>query len=202
MSGVVRKMRITRGIQQCERQVLAYPASALTSTPVAYRLLSHFANGLLPVVGRERQKGRIMTVGEVCNRDVIIAKPETPLPEAATLMKHYHVGDLVIVDTRPNGQRTPVGIVTDRDIALAVATQVERLPYLHVRDLMRRDVVTALDSESLHTALKKMQNAGIRRLPVVTADGVLEGIVTLDDIIELLSEELADLTRLVIQEQK
>ena len=143
-----------------------------------------------------------MTVGEVCSRDVIIAKPETPLPEAATLMKHYHVGDLVIVDTRSNGQRTPVGILTDRDIALAVASQVERLPYLHVRDLMRHDVVTALESESLHTALKKMQSAGIRRLPVVTAEGVLEGIVTLDDIIELLSEELADLTRLVIQEQK
>jgi CBS-domain-containing membrane protein len=143
-----------------------------------------------------------MTVGDVCNRDVIIARPETPLPEAATLMKNYHVGDLVVVETRVGGERTPVGIVTDRDIALAVASHAERLQFLRVSDLMKRGVVTALESESLHAALQKMQSAGIRRLPIVNGEGVLEGIVTLDDIIELLSEELADLTRLVIHEQK
>jgi CBS domain-containing protein len=143
-----------------------------------------------------------MTAGEVCSRDVIIAKPETPVPEAAALMKNYHVGDLVVVETRPGGQRTPVGIVTDRDIALAVASHAERLQYLRVSDLMKRGVVTALESESLHAALKKMQSAGVRRLPVVTVEGVLEGIVTLDDIMELLSEELTDLAKLVIHEQR
>ena len=143
-----------------------------------------------------------MTVGEVCRRDVIIAKPETPVVEAAALMKNYHVGDLVVVRTQPGGQSTPVGIVTDRDIALAVAIHAERLPYLRVSDLMKRNVVTALESESLHAALKTMQRAGVRRLPVVNAEGLLEGIVTLDDTIGLLSEELTDLTRLVIHEQQ
>jgi CBS domain-containing protein len=143
-----------------------------------------------------------MTAGEVCSHDVIIATPETPVPEAAALMKHYHVGDLVVVETRPNGQRIPVGIVTDRDIALAVASHAERLQYLRVSDLMKGAVVTALESESLHTALKKMQSAGVRRLPVVNGEGVLEGIVTLDDVMELLSEELTDLAKLVIHEQK
>jgi CBS domain-containing protein len=143
-----------------------------------------------------------MTAGEVCSRDVIVAKPETPVPEAAALMKHYHVGDLVVVQTRPGGQRTPVGIVTDRDIALAVASHADRLPFLRVSDLMKRSVVTALESESLHASLKTMQTAGVRRLPVVNVDGALEGIVTLDDIMELISEELTDLTRLVIHEQR
>ena len=143
-----------------------------------------------------------MTVGELCNRDVIIARPETPLPEAAALMKHYHVGDLVIVGTRPGGQRVPVGILTDRDMALALASHAARLSYLRVSDLMTHHLVTALESESLHSALKKMQDAGVRRLPVVNPDGVLEGIVTLDDIIEVLSEELTDLTKLVVREQR
>ena len=143
-----------------------------------------------------------MTVGEVCNRDVIIARPETPLVEAAALMKTYHVGDLVVVETRAGNQRIPVGILTDRDIALHVASHADRLRHLRVSDRMTGDVVTALESESLHTALKKMQGEGVRRLPVVNVEGVLEGIVTLDDIIGLLSEELTDLTRLVIHEQK
>lgn len=117
-------------------------------------------------------------------------------------MKHYHVGDLVVVRIRPGGQWIPAGIVTDRDIALAVASHADRLPYLHVSDLMKRNVVTALESDSLHAALKAMQRAGVRRLPVVNGEGVLEGIVTLDDTIGLLSEELTDLARLVIHEQQ
>ena len=143
-----------------------------------------------------------MTVGEVCRRDVIVAKPDTPVPEAAALMKHYHVGDLVVVRTGPGGQWTPVGIVTDRDIALAVASHAERMPYLQLSDLMKGNVVTALESESLHAALKTMQRAGVRRLPVVNVEGLLKGIVTLDDTIGLLSEELTDLARLVIHEQQ
>lgn len=143
-----------------------------------------------------------MMVGDVCRRDVIIAKPETPLVEAVALMKTYHVGDLVIVEARPGAQWFPVGILTDRDVALAVASHASRLAYLRVADLMKRNVVTALESESLHAALKKMQSAGIRRLPVIGMDGVLKGIVTLDDIIELLSEELTDLARLVVREQR
>jgi CBS domain-containing protein len=145
-----------------------------------------------------------MNVGDVCRRDVIIAKPDTPLVAAVALMKTYHVGDLVVVDgqRQPAGQRIPVGILTDRDIALAVASHAARLEYLRVRDLMKRNLVTAMESESLHAALKRMQSAGIRRLPVVDAQGVLKGIVTLDDVIGLLSEELADLAKLVIREQK
>ena len=143
-----------------------------------------------------------MTVGEVCRRDVIVAKPDTPVPEAAALMKNYHVGDLVVVRTRPGGQWTPVGIVTDRDIALTVASHAERMPYLQLSDVMKGNVVTALESESLHAALKTMQRAGVRRLPVVNVEGLLEGIVTLDDTIGLLSEELTDLARLVIHEQQ
>jgi CBS domain-containing protein len=143
-----------------------------------------------------------MTVGEICRRDVIIARPEMPLPEAAALMKSYHVGDLVVVESQPGGRRIPIGILTDRDVALVVASHAMRIPYLHVSDVMTQNLVTAMEGESLHKALERMQASGVRRLPVVNGEGVLEGIVTLDDIMELLSEELTDLAKLVLREQK
>ena len=144
-----------------------------------------------------------MTTGEVCNREVVIARAEDTLLEAVTLMKNRHVGDIVVVQDRLGGGCAPIGILTDRDIAMALATyQPTRLHTLRLRDLMSHDLVTCLESESLHEALKKMQSHGVRRLPIVNDDGRLEGILTLDDVIELLSEELADLAKLVVNEQK
>jgi CBS domain-containing protein len=142
-----------------------------------------------------------MTVGEICNRGVIVTKVDTSIPEAVGLMKWYRVGDLVVVEEK-QGRRVPTGILTDRDVALAVASDAARLPYLRVSDVMSRDLITSLEDESLREALKKMQSHGVRRLPIVNASGGLEGIVTLDDVIELLSEELTDLAKLVVREQK
>ncbi len=142
-----------------------------------------------------------MTIGEACNRDVITVKADTAIAEAVMLMKTYHVGDLVVVE-RGQGRPVPVGILTDRDIALAVARYGVRLPHLHVSDLMSRELVTCREHESIHNALKQMETNGVRRLPVVAADGGLEGILTFDDVIELLSEDLTELARLVLREQK
>ncbi len=142
-----------------------------------------------------------MTVGESCRRDVIVAKPETPLVEAVALMKSYHVGDLVIVEGTA-GRRRPVGILTDRDVALSIVNHAARIAYLRVSDLMKQNPITAQEGDSLHDALKKMQTNGIRRLPVVDLTGELQGILTLDDLVELLSEELSDLAKLVLREQR
>lgn len=143
-----------------------------------------------------------MTAGEACNREVVIARPEATIIEAVTLMKHHHVGDVIVVQDQADA-RVPIGILTDRDIALTLVTyQPTRLHMLRLRDMMSHDLVTCLESESLHAALKKMQSHGVRRLPVVNDDGGLEGILTFDDVIELLSEELTDLAKLVVNEQK
>jgi CBS domain-containing protein len=141
-----------------------------------------------------------MTAGEVCNRQVVFARPETPIVDAVSLMKTHHVGDIVVV-REPDGERVPIGILTDRDVALAVE-RLLRLPQLRVADVMSAGLVTSPERESLHDALKKMQSHGIRRLPVINDRGGLEGILTLDDVVELLSEELTDLAKLVAKEQK
>jgi CBS domain-containing protein len=71
-----------------------------------------------------------------------------------------------------------------------------------VADVMSADLVTSPESENLYDALKKMESHGIRRLPVVNDRRGLEGILTFDDVIELLSEELTDLAKLVATEPK
>ena len=63
-----------------------------------------------------------MPIGEFCNREVVFATRGTSIPEAAQLMRQYHVGDLVVVD-EVNGKRVPVGIVTDRDIVIEIIAQ-------------------------------------------------------------------------------
>jgi CBS domain-containing protein len=142
-----------------------------------------------------------MTVGEICKREVVITRRDASVLDAARLMKAHHVGDLVVVK-EPDGQRIPIGILTDRDIALAVVDWPDRVAHLAVGDVMSTHLVTSHEGENLYDTLKKMQSYGIRRLPVVNATGGLEGIVTFDDIIELISEELADLAKLVAKEQK
>ncbi|MGE3886564.1 MAG: CBS domain-containing protein [Vicinamibacterales bacterium] len=141
-----------------------------------------------------------MNAGEVCNRQVVITRPTATVLEAAGLMREHHVGDVVVV-SETDGARVPIGILTDRDIALAV-DQLVRRPDLKVADLMSASLVTSLEAENLYDTLKKMQAHGVRRLPIVNDGGGLEGILTFDDVVELLSEELTDLARLVAREQK
>jgi len=141
-----------------------------------------------------------MTVGDLCTRIVITAEPHETVVEAARRMRDRHVGTLVVVT---DGDRRPIGLVTDRDLVVsALAQSPDRIDSLEVGDVMSRDLVTALATESVDDALKRMREHGVRRLPVVSSDGLLEGLVSFDDIVEQLSEGLTTLAGLVASEQK
>lgn len=144
----------------------------------------------------------VMTVGDICNRDVVVAPRGEMVVDAAKRMRTSHVGDLVVVEIR-NGRHVPVGIVTDRDIVIAaVAGDPEHINYLVVGEVMTPDVVTAVEQDSIEEALRKMQEHGIRRLPIVDAAGTLVGILTLDDILRYLTAQQSELVALVAREQK
>lgn len=142
-----------------------------------------------------------MAVGEICNREVVIAKKALSVVDAAQLMRKHHVGDLVVVEER-NGRRHPVGIVTDRDIVVEVVAAGVNPDALKVGDIMGPEVATVRESEGLFEALRYMRDKGVRRMPVVDRDDGLVGILTLDDLLSLLAEEMTELAKLVSHERQ
>ena len=102
-----------------------------------------------------------MAVGEICNREVVIAKKTLSVVDAAQLMRKHHVGDLVVVEEK-NGRRHPVGIVTDRDIVVEVVAAGVNPDALKVGDIMGPEVATVRESEGLFEALRYMRDKGVR----------------------------------------
>lgn len=142
-----------------------------------------------------------MSVGEICNRDVVIVNKDHSVQEAAQLMRTHHVGDLVVVEER-YGQLTPVGILTDRDIVVEILAENLDPDAVAIKDVMSFELVTAKEDDDILNTIKLMRTKGVRRLPVVSNHGGLIGILAVDDLIDLLSELLADLADLILREQK
>ena len=142
-----------------------------------------------------------MAIGEICNREVITIQRDETVLEAAKLMRQYHVGAVIVID-KLDGRTAPVGIITDRDLVVEVlATELDET-VITVGDIMAPEVFTLKESAEASEAVQLMRRKTTRRLPVVDEDGELVGILTLDDVLELLSEELLDLAKLVRYEQK
>lgn len=142
-----------------------------------------------------------MLVGKICNREVVFVEPDNSIAEAARLMREYHVGGLVVVKEK-SGKRVPVGIITDRDLVIEVIAEGVGMADITVGDIMSNQLVTARESDDLLETIKMMRAKGIRRLPVIDDDGALAGILTVDDLIDLFSEQIADLARLIAFEQR
>jgi CBS domain-containing protein len=142
-----------------------------------------------------------MTIGAICNREVITVQSDATVLHAAILMRQYHVGDVVVIQNRKN-KSIPIGIVTDRDIVVElVATELD-CEVITVGDIIISKLIVIKESAGMFEAMQLMADKGIRRLPVVDDDGGLVGIITLDDLLLLLSKELATLSKLVTREQK
>jgi len=136
---------------------------------------------------------------ELCNREVVTATRETSIFDAARLMRDHHVGCLVVVETRGDHVE-PVGIITDRDIVLEVIAEGVALDAVTAGDVMTFALLKVSEDESVFDTAQRMRARGVRRVPVVTAAGALAGIIALDDILQLLSEELSLLSRLTQRE--
>lgn len=140
-----------------------------------------------------------MLIGEFCNREVVVVDRETTILEAAKLMRSEHVGDLVVTDSR-SGRLMPVGILTDRDIVVELLAEEIELDKVSVGDAMSYELLSAKEQDGLQETIEKMRDRGVRRLPVVDAAGALIGIVTVDDLMELIAEQMVDLVGLVSKE--
>jgi len=141
-----------------------------------------------------------MSVGELCTREVVIVEKDASINEVAQLMRKCHVGDIVVVE-RKGEQNIPVGIITDRDIVVELIAENVDLESVTTGDVMSYELITAREEEGVWTVLQKMRDNGVRRVPIVNGNGGLEGILAVDDLIELLAEELNLLAKLVIRGQ-
>jgi CBS domain-containing protein len=139
-----------------------------------------------------------MSVGQYCNREVIVTSQDSSILEVAQLMRQHHVGNVIVIE-RQGEQNIPVGIATDRDLVVEILAEAVSPDTVTVGDIMS-PIVTISEKQELWGTLKYMRNRGIRRMPVVNETGGLEGIITIDDILALLAEGLTDLTQLVKHE--
>lgn len=139
-----------------------------------------------------------MTVGSLMTRRVIALKPTASVAEAARLMREKAIGSVLVLD----GAKRPVGIITDRDIAVSVVAGGRDPKATRLDEVMTRKVVTADQDEILLRAVRRMAEASIRRLPVVDGRGRVVGMVSVEDILVVLITELSNVVAAIVGPSK
>lgn len=129
-----------------------------------------------------------MPLGSYCRRPARTITSTESVRVAAEWMDQQRVGALIVVD----GAR-PAGLVTDRDVALRVLIDGRDAGSTKVGDLGGDPPVTLSEDLSIQEASGRMRRFGLRRMPVVDAEGNLVGMLTLDDLVRLVAEELGAL---------
>lgn len=125
-----------------------------------------------------------MPIGDLAREDVVRADSTTPVSVLATRMREASAGSVIITD----GNR-PVGIVTDRDLSMRVVGAEQDPSEEVAEDVMSSDVCTIRADAGVFEAAELMAANAVRRRPVCGENDELQGIITADDLVELLSDE-------------
>ena len=141
-----------------------------------------------------------MQVQDVCTHQVISISPAASVSEAARMMRKQHVGMLVVVE-QPDGERIPVGVLTDRDIVVEVVASEAPSAKLRVDEIMSREPATCSQDEQLLDVVARMRTYGVRRLPVLNPRGGLCGLLSLDDVYGALGVYLQEMSRALTRGQ-
>jgi len=142
-----------------------------------------------------------MSIGEICNREVVFCCKGETTQEAAELMRRHHVGCLVVVDESREHPR-PLGVVTDRDLVVEIRAGKVSPETVLVGDVMSDDLATAREDEGIWEVVRRMRAKGVRRLPILDEEGAVIGIVTMDDMMEFLADEFCGLVKLLARERE
>jgi CBS domain-containing protein len=132
-----------------------------------------------------------MPVSDLANKDVVTASRDTSVMDVAKMMKEKGVGDVVITE-----DEKPVGIVTDRQIVMALAEESD-VSSAKASDLMTENPETINANAEAIELTRKFGEVKVRRLPVVDENGALSGIVSLDDVIATIGEEMNDIANVI-----
>ncbi len=137
-----------------------------------------------------------MSIGRICTREVDLAEVEESVWQAAERMHQRTVGTLVIL----NRENQPIGMLTDRDLVVRVLAAGRDPHGTLVGDVMTSKPRTVSEDTPIEQVLTLMSTGPFRRIPVVDREGKLVGLVSLDDILQLLAEELTQVGQLLQRE--
>ena len=152
---------------------------------------------VLQPVADDRASADPLGVGAICTRILMIVRAQTPLVEAAACMRREHVGCVVVAEKKEDGE-VPVGILTDRDIVVSVVAVGIDPRVLTVADAMTRELAVVREEDSLGSVLSVMRQHGVRRLPVVSVQGWLVGLLSFDDVVAALTLQTQALTEALV----
>lgn len=131
-------------------------------------------------------------------KDVKTIGVDETIKDAAKAMYKNHVGALVVVDKKKEGKgRVPVGIITDRDLALLLRKKENFDPEITVRDAMEKNVIVCSEKDGIFEVMHKMMQNGVRRMPVLNSKDQIMGMITSDDFVLLLANEMQDLSQII-----
>jgi CBS domain-containing protein len=133
-----------------------------------------------------------MGVGDICSREVVCIDRVESVAKAAQLMRQHHVGSVVVVEEAA-GARTPIGMLTDRDIVVAVVAVGLDPDVVAAGDIMSDELLSVHEDTGIAETTELMRVRGVRRIPVTSSRGSLIGIVAADDVQSLLAEEMSAL---------
>ena len=136
-----------------------------------------------------------MSLIDFCQKRVVKISPDSIVADACRLMEQHNVGCLV---AEQDGKLR--GIVTDRDIALKVAGAQRDPGTTRINDIMTRDPVRISVNSDLHHLTALMHAYHVRRVPIVDGSDTTLGIVTMDDLIALLSDEMSEIGKAISEE--
>jgi predicted transcriptional regulator len=135
-----------------------------------------------------------MPISDLCSKNVVCVERNASLQYAAQLMKNHHVGGIVVVES--SGKHKPIGILTDRDIVLHVVAESRSLS-TRVEEIMSKGVIQVKKDDGIASVVERMEREGVRRLVVVDDSGNACGVVSSDDVLQLVAKEMNGLGRLV-----
>ena len=141
-----------------------------------------------------------MSVGTICTRKVITVDRSMDVAAAAVIMRHKEVGYLVVTDAAGGGLK-PVGVVTDRDMVIKVMARDINAHTLKVGDVMTPDPLVAGYADDIGLTLHRMRALGVRRVPVISPQGNIAGVLSLDDAFDHLVVQMADVAGSIRNQQ-
>jgi len=138
-----------------------------------------------------------MSIGRICTRSVFVASPQETARDAARRMEENKVGALVVRDESDR----PVGVITDRDIAVRVVAHYHDPDDTPIYRVMSQPVVTMRESAAIEDAIAEMARVSARRIVVTDDGGRLVGLLALDDVLDLLAEETESIGRILAKQR-